>query len=266
MDERSPRARSSTVLADGIDWLLHEAVGGERAAARVLDLGGGTGGIAVRLAAAGHDVTVVDPSPDALAALGRRAAEAGVGDRVRGVQGDAESLGELLDDASTDLVLCHGVLEVVDDPRVALDAIRRVLRPTGRLSLLVAQRHAAVLGRASTGHLRQALRLATDPDGRWGADDPLLRRFDLDGVCDLLEAAGFRVVEAEGVRVFADLVPRGSVDDDPAAAEVLAALEAHASSSGAFLDIAANLHVHATLADDAADAGAAGTAAGADDG
>ena len=34
---------------------------------RVLDLGGGTGGTAVPLAAAGHDVTVVDPSPDALA-------------------------------------------------------------------------------------------------------------------------------------------------------------------------------------------------------
>jgi hypothetical protein len=142
------------------------------------------------------------------------------------------------------------VLEVVDDPQVALAAIRRVLRPTGRLSLLVAQRHAAVLHRASTGHLRQALRLATDPEGRWGADDPLLRRFDTAGVRDLLAAAGFRVVAVEGVRVLTDLVPRGSVDDDPAAAEVLAALEAHASSTGAFLDIAAHLHVHAAIGDD----------------
>ena len=35
----------------------------------VLDVGGGTGGDAVRLAALGHRVTVVDPSPDALASL-----------------------------------------------------------------------------------------------------------------------------------------------------------------------------------------------------
>ena len=41
---------------------------------RVLDLGGGTGGTAVPLAVAGHDVTVVDPSPDALASLRRRTA------------------------------------------------------------------------------------------------------------------------------------------------------------------------------------------------
>ena len=34
----------------------------------VLDLGGGTGGVAVLLAERGHRVTVVDPSPDALAA------------------------------------------------------------------------------------------------------------------------------------------------------------------------------------------------------
>ncbi|MEZ5095109.1 MAG: hypothetical protein R2731_02675 [Nocardioides sp.] len=35
----------------------------------------------------GHQVLVVDPSPDALAALARRA-ESGVTDRVTGVQGD----------------------------------------------------------------------------------------------------------------------------------------------------------------------------------
>ena len=48
----------------------------------VVDVGGGTGGFAVPLAQAGHRVTVVDASPDALAALTRRAAEAGVADRV----------------------------------------------------------------------------------------------------------------------------------------------------------------------------------------
>ncbi|PWU61944.1 SAM-dependent methyltransferase, partial [Micromonospora globispora] len=41
----------------------------------VLDIGGGTGGFAVPLAEAGHWVTVVDASPDALAALTRRAAD-----------------------------------------------------------------------------------------------------------------------------------------------------------------------------------------------
>ena len=47
----------------------------------VLDIGGGTGGFAVRVAELGHRVRVVDPSPDALAALDRRAKESGVSGR-----------------------------------------------------------------------------------------------------------------------------------------------------------------------------------------
>src|SRR3954471_18420577 len=61
----------------------------------VLDVGGGTGGFAVPLAVLGHRVTVVDPSPDALAALQRRAREAGVD--VRAVQGDAAGLLDVVD-------------------------------------------------------------------------------------------------------------------------------------------------------------------------
>src|SRR5438067_5141291 len=81
----------------------------------VLDVGGGTGGFAVPLAEAGHRVTVVDASPDALAALSRRAAEAGVAERITGVQGDGDRLAELVPTASADLILCHSLLEVVDD-------------------------------------------------------------------------------------------------------------------------------------------------------
>ena len=90
----------------------------------VVDLGGGTGGFAVPLARLGHRVTVVDPSPDALAALERRAADNGVSERVRAVQGDLGSVFEAVAKDSADAVLCHGVLEVADDP-VAGHAARR---------------------------------------------------------------------------------------------------------------------------------------------
>lgn len=243
----APARRTITsVLTRGIDRLLAAASpDGDDEALDVLDIGGGTGGLAVRLASAGHHVTVVDPSPDALAALGRRAAEAGVEQCLRGIQGDAEGLRDLLDDATVDLVLCHGVLEVVDEPAVALRAVRTVLRDTGRLSLLVAGRRAAVLGRANAGHLRQALRLACDSEGRWGPDDPLLRRFDLDRIHDLLGRTGFELLEAEGVRVFTDLVPAAAVDSEPSGVDVLGQLETQASSDPTLLQIAAQLHVHA---------------------
>ena len=201
----------------------------------VLDIGGGTGGFAVRVAQLGHRVTVVDPSPDALAALARRAREVGV--EVEGRQGDLAALG--VGEGAADLVLCHGVLEVVDDPAAALATLARVLRPGGRLSLLVAQRNAAVVARAMAGHFAQALALLDDtaPAGRAG------RRFTSAEAADLLVGAGFSVESVHGVRVFADLVPGSLLDLEPGAPAALAELEHAVAQRPDFLPLAAQLHL-----------------------
>lgn len=204
----------------------------------VLDIGGGTGGFAVRVAGLGHRVTVVDPSPDALASLARRAREVGVD--VEGRQGDLAALG--VASGAADLVLCHGVLEVVDDPVAALATLLDVLRPGGRLSLLIAQRNASVVARAMAGHFAQALALLDDttPSGRAG------RRFTSTEAVDLLSGAGFTVESVHGVRVFVDLVPGSLLDLEPGAPAALAELEAAVAQRPDFLPLAAQLHLVAT--------------------
>ena len=151
-------ARSAAV------WAALDPLVGAGTPLRILDVGGGSGMFAVPLARLGHDVTVVDPSADALATLRRRAETDGVGARVRGVQGDGDLLHEVLpaaDDPSAgyDLALCHYVLEVVDDPAITLREIARVLRPGGQVSVATANRAGAVLARAVTGHPVEALAL-----------------------------------------------------------------------------------------------------------
>lgn len=185
-----------------------------RAQLDVLDLGGGTGGLAVALAARGHRVLVVDPSPDALAALERRAAEAGVGDHVRSVQGDAATLGELVGPAAADLVCCHEVLEYVEDPADAVAAVVRAVRPGGVVSLLAAQRSAAVVARALLGRFAEAAQVLDDRDGRWGATDPLPRRFDAAALVAMVEAVGLDVRHVQGVRLFSDLVPEALLEGE----------------------------------------------------
>jgi SAM-dependent methyltransferase len=208
----------------------------------VLDVGGGTGGFAVPLAEAGHTVTVVDASPDALAALTRRAADAGVAARVRAVQGDGDALAALIEPGSVDLILCHAVLEVVDDPAEVVTAIAAALRPGGAVSVLVAGRAAAILGRAVNGHLRAASAVVTDPDGRAGDRDTLRRRYDVDAATALLDAAGLRVEETHGVRVLADLLPAAVIEADP---QALLDLEMALAARPPFRDIAAQLHLFA---------------------
>ena len=208
----------------------------------VLDVGGGTGGFAVPLAQSGHRVTVVDASPDALAALTRRAADASVAERVRAVQGDGDALAGLVEPASVDLILCHAVLEVVDQPADVVASVATALRPGGAVSVLVASRAAAILGRAINGHLRSASALVTDPDGRAGARDTLRRRYDAESAAALLRSAGLEVEETHGVRVLADLLPAAVVEEDP---QALLELELALSARPPFRDIASQLHLFA---------------------
>lgn len=203
----------------------------------VVDIGGGTGGSAVRVAELGHRVSVVDPSPDALAALDRRAREAGV--EVVGHQGDLSGLADVVGAGSADVVLCHGVLEVVD-PVDALVRIREVLRPGGTLSLLVAQRHAAVIARALAGHFQQALGLLEHGDETGGRTG---RRFTADELTELLADAGFAVDAVHAVRVFADLVPGSLLDLEPGATAALTELERAVSARPDYLPLATQVHV-----------------------
>ncbi len=243
MQRRS--AARTAVVWDALRGVLGSVP--ESPTASVLDVGGGTGGFAVRVADLGHRVTVVDPSPDALAILARRAEEGGVADRVTALQGDLGNLSTLVPPASMDAVLCHGVLGIVGDPGTALGALAQVLRPGGTLSLLVNQRHAAVVARAMAGHFQQA-RALLDPgsgpapgDVRGGD-----RRFTADEVAALLDRAGFDVRETHAVRVFVDLVPSSLVDLEPGSANALVELEQAVASRPEYLTLATQIHVLAT--------------------
>ena len=217
--------------------------------ASVVDIGGGTGGFAVRVAELGHRGVVVDPSPDALATLSRRADESGVAELVTGRQGDLDDLPGLLDDgAPADVVLCHGVLEILADPAAALAALAGVLLPGGTLSLLVNQRHAAVVARAMAGHFVTARSLLDGPDDHDGPDgaEGAPHRFTADEVAATLDAAGFDTRSMHAVRVFVDLVPSSLVDLEPGAAQALVELEQAVSTRPEYLALATQIHTLAT--------------------
>ncbi|MFF0203013.1 methyltransferase [Streptomyces sp. NPDC005017] len=244
-DPPRPRAALRTavvweVLRDALERRV-KATG--RESLDVLDTGGGSGNFAVPAARLGHRVTVVDPSPNALFALERRVAEAGVADRVTGVQGDVHGLFDVVERGAYDAVLCHGVLEYVDDPAEGLRNAVAALRSEGVVSVLAAGLGGAVLARALAGHFKEARQALSDPDGRWGQGDPMPRRFTAEQLSALVEGAGVEVGAVHGVRVFADLVPGVLVDTEPGALEALLRLEEAAAEVPAFHAVATQLHV-----------------------
>ena len=239
--QRRSAARTAVVW-DALRTALADAAGPDGVAG-VVDIGGGTGGLAVRAAELGHRVTVVDPSPDALAILARRADESGVAERVTAHQGDLGTLAGLVPAGGADVVLCHGVLEIVDDVPAALGAIAGALRPGGVLSLLVNQRHAAVITRAMAGHFGQARAiLDPDPDSGSGPVGGSGRRFTAEEITTVLDGAGFDTRAMHAVRVFVDLVPSSLVDLEPGAAERLVELEQAVAGRPEYLPLATQIH------------------------
>jgi S-adenosylmethionine-dependent methyltransferase len=251
-------SRSSLVWDVLADVIAARAAQTGRAALDVVDVGAGTGGFAVRIAAAGHRVTVVDPSPDALAAARWRADEAGV--TLTEVQGEAADLPGLVgvpgaagageDSGGADLVICHNVLEYVDSPSAAVAAVARVLRPGGTVSVLAANAVAAVLQRALAGKYAEARAMLPGAPGSGPAPEdrmtprgmtPVARRFTLPELAALIEGAGLQVGDAHGIRIFSGLLPGAPAE--LAAAEALRDLEEAAASCPPLRDIAARLHV-----------------------
>jgi S-adenosylmethionine-dependent methyltransferase len=211
---------------------LDDLVAGEWRPLDIVDVGGGTGGIAIPLAERGHRITVVDPSPDALASLERRAADGGVTERIRGLQGDAAGLADLVPAHQADAVVCHRVLEVLEAPTEALQGMAGTLRRGGVLSLLVAQRHSLVLTQALAGHIALARRTYADPS-----------RFDYERVIRLVEEAGYTVLASHGIGAISDQVPERVIEAESGAAAELAALESEISTDAAFRALAPHLHV-----------------------
>jgi|SRR5215470_9893685 len=207
----------------------------------VLDVGGGSGMWAVPLAVAGCSVTVVDPSPDALAVLRRRAQDAACSDRIVALQGDTDVLADLVPAASADVVLAHGVLEVVDDLPASVGALARATAAGGALSVLVANRFGAVLAWAAAGHVDEARQLLDSPTGRL-PHEVVQRRLDTERLTSLLLDAGLAVELVQGDGVVTDLVLGSVADATPEGNEALAELERIAAVTPPLRDVAARLH------------------------
>jgi SAM-dependent methyltransferase len=225
----------------------------------VVDVGGGTGTRAVPLALLGCHVTVVDSSTDALASLARRAADAGVADRIDAIQADADQTSAVLAAGIADLVLLHGVLDDVDVPGSALVAAARLLRPGGRISVLVAGRFAALIALAFAGRFARAdslvERSTAGPgvlaDTSTGAVDSPSQGglYDVASLTALLQRSGLRAESVVGVGVLAGLAGAAGrrLPDDPDGATQLADLEEALGTDPVGRELATYLHAIASL-------------------
>ena len=175
---------------------------------RALDLGGGTGAFAVRLAQAGWRVAVVDASKAMLELAARSGEAAGVGAQLTFPRSDAASALALFPAQTFAVAVCHNVLEYVDDPAATVQAISSLLRPRGLVSLVARNRAGEAMRAVLKAHdLDLAARMLDANDATESLYGGPARLFDAASLTDLVQQASLRVVAARGVRVFADYLP-----------------------------------------------------------
>jgi demethylmenaquinone methyltransferase/2-methoxy-6-polyprenyl-1,4-benzoquinol methylase len=110
---------------------------GARPGQRILDLAGGTGDLAVRLArlvGPGGEVVIGDINASMLQVGRSRLLDCGIAGNVRFVQADAENLP--FPEASFDCITIAFGLRNVTDKQKALQSMYRTLKPGGRLLIL----------------------------------------------------------------------------------------------------------------------------------
>lgn len=174
-----------------------------------LDLGCGTGAAAVRLARLGMQTTLLDSSPAMLYLAERAIVEAGVSDRTTVRPGDTSRLATLFPGGAFDVVLCHNVLEFVEDPGAVLCAAARLLRDSSSiLSILVRNQAGEVLKAALVlGDLAAAERNLEEEWGQESLYGGKVRLFTPERLEPMLKHAGLSLAAQRAVRVVTDYLP-----------------------------------------------------------
>jgi len=201
------RLRSDLGFANLEEFLPQSATGNPL---RALDVGCGTGETGIRLARLGFQVTLVDFSRSMLDLARRAAEQAGVKEKVDLRSADARQIASLFPSASFDVIVCHNVLEFLDEPGDMLLAMSRALRDSPAiLSVLVRNRAGEVFKAAL---LRGDLEAAEmNLNAEWGQESLYggpVRLFTADDLQALLRGASLDPCAVRGVRALADYLPQ----------------------------------------------------------
>ncbi|WP_254047357.1 class I SAM-dependent methyltransferase [Streptomyces aureus] len=172
--------------------------------ARVLDVGCGDGEMTLRLAAAGHRVTGVDPSAEMLGAAARRlGARPDLAPQIRLLEADIDGLP--FGRERFDAVCCHGVLMYLDDAAGAIGRLSGLVARGGVLSILTKNRAAIGFREALRGEYRAARDLiehgAAASVGNLGIETRGDTAEALDGIA---AEHGLAPLPWQGVRIFHD--------------------------------------------------------------
>jgi S-adenosylmethionine-dependent methyltransferase len=192
----------------------------------ILDAGGGNGLESIPLAEQGHRVAIVDYSKEMLADAGRHSVAARVQERVTLHFGDVREVPRLFPEAQFDLVLCHNVIQYVDDVPGLLSGLVACLKADGLISIVSINRYSIPYRIAfPRGDLAQALAQLDARRVKAMLFQATMICYSVSEVIDMLGGAGCVVEQDYGIRCICDYWGDNDLKSDPAVFQQLEELE-----------------------------------------
>ena len=200
---------------------------GELKGKTILDFGSGTG-ITADHFAADNQVTAIEPSEDMLAQQVNT-------NSYQQIVGSTEELKKLPSN-SFDYILCHNVLEYADDRETIVREFYRLLKPSGKLSIVKHNRNGRVMQMVVLLNNFDEANNLLDGHNSNAQQFGTINYYDN---CDIAKwCNGFALQESYGVRTFWDLQQNQEIQKDDEWQKKMIGIEMRVSQNPVFQRIA----------------------------
>jgi S-adenosylmethionine-dependent methyltransferase len=215
----------------------------------ILDAGGGNGLEAITLAQQGHKVVLLDHSAEMLSEARTNAQNHHLAEAIEFCQGDVSSIPRLFPKAKFDIVLCHSVLQYVDNLDTALQALSYATRPQGYISIVCINRYSESYRLALQELDLQAAYSALDAEIIVSKIfDAPMKAYAAEDLRMPLQKAGCSIVGQYGIRCVNDYIPNNDIKSDPTFFAELEKLEYAMSDKFPYYLVARFFHIVAQKA------------------
>lgn len=210
----------------------------------ILDIGGGNGLDAITYAKQGHRVTLLDSSPDMIAEAREAADAENLTAFISCCHADLIEVPIHFPEPVFDVVVCHNVIQYVEDPFSALQAITTALKPHGMLSLIGANQYSEayreVLQNLNPQAAREKLQISVIQSQTF--QQPM-HLYTAQEMIDVLHHLQFTNIQQYGIRCVFDYIPDNDLKAEPRMFAQLEALEQILSGTYPYYLLARYFHL-----------------------
>lgn len=199
---------------------------------RILDFGSGEGITACHFAK-DNDVTAIEPSEEMLAT-------AWTDYESTQITGDVSALSDF-EDETFDIIICHNVLEYIDDKAAVIKELTRVLKKDGILSIAKHNRAGRVMQMAVLLDDFDKANALLDGENSTASKFGAIRYYDDNDIIQW--APELEISDVYGIRTFWDLQQKQEKHDDEEWQEKMIQLETRVSQIPEYRDIAFFHHI-----------------------